>query len=432
LARGSRFALAQAAFSAACYLQGAMVGITLPRDGASPVAVLSAAHARETCRRFLARAPSLGAGELALSKLVQRALLKHPNALLVCFSAPAVTAALNADPLRDDLPRLRDRIDRAMLGLGPHIALEMAARRLFPTGERLAWPRPIERMSSPALGITLTPAPGTTVSFLSGYVVAGDAERLALDGDLASTAALTVAETFQPLAGVTRLALVDENPLAEFETHPEKSGNVLDLGGRPVGEWRLSLTRALETLVDQLPGIELRPLLQQIVPVGWDAQRHLSASYREAIGTIYLTLHPSALTMAEAILHELQHNKANLASYRDPLLENAFSPLFPSPVRPDPRPLWGILLAAHAFLPVAELHRKLRASRHPLAEDPGFEQRADEVDGKNHEAIEMLRAHGKFTEIGRALFEELAALDRQHREERATRGLGDAPTSVHE
>ena len=37
--------------------------------------------------------------------------------------------------------------------------------------------------------------------------------------------------------------------------------------------------------------------LHQVVPVGWDPERHLSASYQEAIGTIYLSLHPSPMTM---------------------------------------------------------------------------------------------------------------------------------------
>ena len=40
------------------------------------------------------------------------------------------------------------------------------------------------------------------------------------------------------------------------------------------------------------------------VPVGWDEQRHLSASYQEAIGTVYLSLHPNPLTLAEALIHE--------------------------------------------------------------------------------------------------------------------------------
>ena len=39
---------------------------------------------------------------------------------------------------------------------------------------------------------------------------------------------------------------------------------------------------------------------RQVVPVGFFPDRHLSASYREAIGTLYLSLHPSPMTMVEA------------------------------------------------------------------------------------------------------------------------------------
>jgi HEXXH motif-containing protein len=56
----------------------------------------------------------------------------------------------------------------------------------------------------------------------------------------------------------------------------------------------------------------------------------------------------------------------------DALLENAFSPLYPSPVRPDPRPLHGVLLAVHAFLPVARLYADMLAAGDPRAADPGF------------------------------------------------------------
>ena len=106
-------------------------------------------------------------------------------------------------------------------------------------------------------------------------------------------------------------------------------------------------------------------MLHEIIPVGYDAVRHLSASYREAVGTVYLTLHPSVMIMTEAVIHEFQHNKFNVSAYSADYLSNAFHPLYKSPVRPDPRPLWGILLAVHAFLPVAELYRRMRDDRPP-------------------------------------------------------------------
>ena len=62
-----------------------------------------------------------------------------------------------------------------------------------------------------------------------------------------------------------------------------------------------------------------------------------------------------------------------MASYSADFLKNPFEPCYKSPVRPDPRPLWGILLAVHAFLPVAVMHRRLRADSHPIVRsfEPG-------------------------------------------------------------
>jgi HEXXH motif-containing protein len=100
-------------------------------------------------------------------------------------------------------------------------------------------------------------------------------------------------------------------------------------------------------------------------------------------------------------------------------------------VRPDPRPLWGILLAVHAFLPVAELYRRMRDAGHPLAAYPDFDRRMSELDLKNHEGMEMLRAHARFTPPGVALFGDLEALERRHLAERTARGLPNVPTEVH-
>jgi len=96
-----------------------------------------------------------------------------------------------------------------------------------------------------------------------------------------------------------------------------------------------------------------------------------------------------------------------------------------------PRPLWGILLAVHAFLPVAELYRRLRDGEHPLAADSGFEARLSEIDLKNHEGMEMLRAHARFTGPGVGLFGDLEALEARHLAERTTRGLSNVATQVH-
>ena len=206
------------------------------------------------------------------------------------------------------------------------------------------------------------------------------------------------------------LSLTDTNPLAMDEAHPEKSGNAVDLSGRPVEEWRAALAAALELVEAGLPEwfAELPLALQRIVPVGFHAERHLSASYREAPGLAYLSLHPDPLTLAEAIVHETQHGKLNALSWLDPVLENGHTEWSPSPVRPDLRPLMGVLLAAHAFVPVAALHARLADLGHPAM--LGKEARRAEVLRSNAAALEAVRAKGKTTALGQRLVTELEAL----------------------
>lgn len=216
---------------------------------------------------------------------------------------------------------------------------------------------------------------------------------------------------FWPLAGSPRLVLAgaDDNPLAMLEAHPDKGGNAVDLGDRSPETWCSMLDEAIAILQRHLPIVrdELELVIEQIVPVGVDEVKHLSASYREAIGTIYLTLHPSVMTMAEALIHELSHNKLNAAMELDPLLVNAFELLFASPVRPDPRPLHGVLLAVHAFLPVAELYRRMIAAGDPRARPDRFAQ----IVAGNREGASVLLANAQTTPYGRRLLEEIRRLD---------------------
>jgi len=201
------------------------------------------------------------------------------------------------------------------------------------------------------------------------------------------------------------LATVDNNPLHMVEAHPDKRGNAVDLGGRAASEWTASTHGALETIAQHLPAFrrEIDLFVRQIVPVGYDEETHLSASYREAIGTLYLSLHPSALTMVEAIIHETSHNKLNALIELDPLLENDSDERHASPVRPDGRPLLGVLLAVHAFLPVAALYESMLRSR----EDAGVRARYEAVRRMNAEGAAVLALNARPTALGRTVLQEI-------------------------
>jgi len=408
---------------------------------------LYARHLATSVRQFLALGPELPeelrAAHGCVAGLVRRAAATDDGRLLDCFASPGVGTPLRCLRVRDDIPEFRDRIDGAAAAMMPRLLFEMGLRGIIPDGESVLWEHGTPALVSAAIGgQVVPPADATALRFTASSVAAvgghADLARLPFDCDDVPAACersggFRFQRRYRRLGDVTDFATVDANPIAAFETHPDKTGNPVDLGGRSEEEWADVLERAFALVGSFLPRTlaEMRLVLRAVVPVGWDETRHLSASYREATGTIYLTLHPNVMTMAEAVVHEFQHNKLNVASDSLEFLSNAFHPLYPSPVRPDPRPLWGILLAVHAFLPVAELYRRMRDAGHPFAALPGFERRMSELDLKNHEGMEMLRAHAQPTPAGAALLADLETLERRHLAERTARGLSNVPTEVH-
>jgi HEXXH motif-containing protein len=419
------------------------------RSGSDPH-VFRGAYARHLAgwmKQFVALGPQfpaeLHAVHHSMDQLVRRAVLKDAAAILHCFASPAVGTPLRCLAMRDELPEFRARIDATVAAMMPQLLFEMGLEGLIGEDDTLLWEHGAPRLSSQRIGGQMIPPAGADGLLFSATHVAAlshgaEIARLPFhrDGMVAAIEApggFRYEAQYWALHGVTYFATVDHNPIAAFETHPDKSGNPVDLGGRSKEEWIEGLDAAFSLVESCLPATfdEMRLMLHEVIPVGWDEKRHLSASYREAIGTAYLTLHPNVMTMTEAVVHEFQHNKFNVAAESVEFLTNAFHPLYPSPVRPDPRPLWGILLAVHAFLPVAELYRRLRDAGHPLAAHAEFDRRMSELDLKNHEGMEMLRAHAQLTPPGLELFADLEDLERRHLAERTARGLPNVPTEVH-
>jgi HEXXH motif-containing protein len=386
--------------------------------------------------------PESGAGALAsilrkLRLLALRRLLSQPPSGL----PPALRGAL--ERLQAVLPGLARRSQAAVLDalgavdvLGPLLCLErgaVSAARVLPElapsllarlahsgadalEESLLWDAPVPRLIDELAGVCADFEPAAAGLCL---------DRLGLEIRLGSGALLPWQPSEVPGAALRRpfhrveaaglcvhLSELDTHPLSALEAHPDKQGNAVDLGGRPVAEWRERLGAALELIAVALPELaaELSLSLRRIVPVGYEPERHLSASYREAPGLIYLTLHPSELTLAEAIVHETQHGKLNALSWFDPVLHNGQAEWAASPVRPDLRPLMGVLLAAHAFVPVAALHRRLLEQGHPAARTSLFQQRRLEVLAQNAEAVATVRRLGRPSALGERLLAELDAL----------------------
>jgi HEXXH motif-containing protein len=220
-------------------------------------------------------------------------------------------------------------------------------------------------------------------------------------------------DAYVELAPGLLFATSDNNPLLPVQAHPEREGNTVELGGRPITEWVEGLRAALALIERYAPLTmqEMRLLLETIVPVGYHAERHFSVSYEDSVGALYLTLHPNVMTMAEAIIHEFQHNKLNAVFRWDPLLHDAHAPLYSSPVRPDPRPLHGVLMAVHAFQPVAKLYEAMTAAGDPLALGRDWGKRHRQIVDINHEGTRTVLAHGETTPLGATLLAELRDID---------------------
>jgi HEXXH motif-containing protein len=405
-------------------LEGPLDDLTLPVGGTQTFRRVLNAYWR-TLVRDLASVPVnfLTPHNRALYQRVQglaQGLLKgDPRRFVAILREPTHAALLctlkhHCHP-RGDLAQL-NLLARELCLL---LLTEMAVHGLLPAEGVVApaegpWPA----LRSIHANFVVEPAPETAaVAFANGRLVLRVGAR---NVTLATRAPAetereggTVTRPYLPIVDGIHLAVSDNNPLSHFEAHPDKQGNQLDLGGRTADEWAQSL-RASMALVDRyLPhvGQEMRLCLRTIVPVGWDEHKHLSASYREAVGTVYMTLHPQLMTMTEALIHEFQHNKLNALASLDPLLHNAFSPLYSSPVRPDPRPLHGVVLAVHAFQPVAKLYERMAADQHAAAENPYFFKRFRDIIRMDRAGARTVLDHAQPTPLGEGFFAEMRRLD---------------------
>lgn len=389
----------------------ALGDFTVPREGS------------DTLRRVLAR--------------VWPALVRDLRALPHADGAPRdlyarvvtrVDALWSADPAaavrlarRPTIaPRVRvARADPSRLSLSSHVglladvAMELSVLRALGPPLRVTRPpsgwRPLR---APSLGVEVALDDAvTSVAFEDGALCV-EGRRFALDAALRSSNGLTVREAWRAIDGRVSLALVDDNPAAMSALHPDRAGNALDLGGRAPEAWCEALREAIAIVDAFAPTLapERRLLAQVIVPVGVDDERHDSCTYEGAPGAMYLSLHPDPVKLAEAIVHEFQHDKLHALMRLDALLENGRDEGFRSPVRPDPRPLRGVLLAAHAFLAVAVMYRAMRAGGHPASRHPRFDARAEAVRVANIEALAVLHESARVTALGRQLLDELDAL----------------------
>lgn len=126
--------------------------------------------------------------------------------------------------------------------------------------------------------------------------------------------------------------------------------------------------------------------------------KHLSVSFGECPGVVYLAFSSDPHVLAEAIVHEADHQWNNAIGQQMQLWRGAPAgrpACYRSPWRPDPRPLDGLLLGASAFVSVGEMWTELAANSGEYAGS-----RAAYVLCQSLEALSQVKAFGDLTDSG--------------------------------
>lgn len=136
-----------------------------------------------------------------------------------------------------------------------------------------------------------------------------------------------------------------------------------------------------------------------------DPKKHVSSTYSTLPGAVFLCHDEDPLLQAETLIHEARHDELNALDAASPMFDGPQPEArYLSPWRPDPRPLRGILLGAHAFLAVGRL----------LVEASGGSPRESDLKAQGlmralqvRHALSTVRAHARLSPAGKALVGEL-------------------------
>lgn len=207
----------------------------------------------------------------------------------------------------------------------------------------------------------------------------------------------------------------DANPYSVFDAHPDNRSDGVGVGwgSIPKAGWLETYAKAFEILKVSDPGFfaETDRYLKKIVPLGTDDKAHRSCSYAEAFGCVYMGLVPNEphpeLSVLEGLIHEWSHNKANLSRNLARLVLNGREEDYYSPYRPDPRPIEGIFLGAHAFVPTVRVF--LRAFEVGAIQPETRIAKTFSLHLKNRGAVSVLEKHLRLSHEGAEYWQETFA-----------------------
>jgi len=102
-------------------------------------------------------------------------------------------------------------------------------------------------------------------------------------------------------------------------------------------KWIESVTRVVIPLYHEKPSSHDQPT------------NFRSRTFGNLPGLVQSDIYGGEIQILESLVHESAHNHLEFADAAGPLVDLSVTHLYPSPLRPEPRPLRGILLAYHAL-----------------------------------------------------------------------------------
>lgn len=183
----------------------------------------------------------------------------------------------------------------------------------------------------------------------------------------------------------------------------------VELGHPLAAESTERVHRAAETLAAIWPeaSANFRRMIDEIVWVSADS--YWSGSDVNVFGAIFVNPKPGwSLPMhVETLVHETGHHGLLIKQTMDPMIENALE-LAAAPLRPDQRPLIGVLHGAYALIRMVEGHTRYLSCATTPDRDDAAKLLADHR-GNLTRGIAELRAKARFTAAGEQLMGSIEA-----------------------
>lgn len=147
-----------------------------------------------------------------------------------------------------------------------------------------------------------------------------------------------------------------------------------------------------QVLAERLPAVDawLRPVVPIVVPLRPAQGRFRSGSDPALPGLVQVDCRTS-VELLEGLVHEAAHEHLFRAELPQPLTDPLDEQRYASPLRPEPRPLRGILMAFHALAYICAFYRD--AVEVGLLEAPDVEQELVRLQGEAAEAGRTLQEH---------------------------------------